>query len=339
MEITFGNTEYLWALLALPVFFVLFVLLRMNRRKQLKKLGNVAVTNALLIEVSNFRPWLKFSVLITALGLLLFAFSRPQFVTETKVGASENNEIIIALDISNSMLASTDKGSFSRLEMAKNAIYKLIENLNHEKLGLVVFAGQAVMQIPITHDYSAFQVILKSISPSFITAQGTTLGDAIDLSISSFSPEDKNQKLLIIISDGEDHEGDIEQYTKKAKQEGIKIYTVGIGSTRGTPIYIDGSVLKDESDEIVMSKLNETILRTIAKNTDGEYSKFDNKAQALKHIYEKMSKTDAEGNVRIAKYDEKYYYFVFPALLLLLLDFFILKRKNRWLQKLNIFKK
>jgi Ca-activated chloride channel homolog len=339
MDITFGNIELLWILLAIPVMFGLFAVVRLYRRKQIAKLGKAEITKTLILENSNFRPWAKFSFLMLALSLLLFALSRPQFVTETKVDASEGNEIIIALDISNSMLASADNLSFSRLEMAKNAIFKFIDNLNNEKLGLVVFAGQAVMQIPITQDYSAFEVILKSISPSYISAQGTSIGDAIDLATSSFTPDDNHQKILILISDGEDHEGNIDEFIKKASQNNVKIYTVGIGSTRGNPVYIDGEILKDKKGEIVMSKLNETILRQIAKDTEGEYLNFDNKAQNLKKIYDKMGKTDSDGKTSIAKYDEKYYYFVFPAFLLLLFEFFILMRKNKWLQRLNIFKK
>ncbi|MBN2890467.1 MAG: VWA domain-containing protein [Bacteroidales bacterium] len=337
-DITFGNIENLWYLLFIPAFFVLFSFVRYQRKIQLKKLGQTNIVKTLIKENSRIRPWFKFSALMLAISLLIFATSRPQFVTETKVDANSGNEIIIALDISNSMLASSDNAGLERLEMAKNAIFKLIDNLNNEKLGLIVFAGQAVMQIPLTNDYSAFKIILKSINPGFISAQGTAIGDAIDLANNSFTPDSKNQKSMIIISDGEDHEGNIEQACNDAQQKGIKIYTVGIGSNRGNPIYIDGEVLKDKSGNIVMSKLNEDVLKQIAKETDGEYTNFDNKIQSLKQVYENMNQTDADGTTKVAKYDEKFHYFVFPAFLLLLFEFFILYRKNRWLQKINIFK-
>lgn len=336
-DITFGNIENLWYLLIIPVFFLIFAYIRFRRKKQIELLGKTNVVKSLVKEMSNIRPWFKFSALMLVLALLIFALSRPQFVTETKVDANSGNEIIIALDISNSMLASSENEGVSRLEMSKNAIFKLIDNLNNEKLGLVVFAGQAVMQIPLTNDYSAFKIILKSINPGFISAQGTAIGDAIDLANSSFTPESKNSKSMIIISDGEDHEGNIEQVCQEAKKNGIKVFTVGIGSSRGNPIYIDGEVLTDRNGEIVMSKLNEKILKDIASSTEGEYMNFDSKLQSLKKVYENMSVADEDGKTKVAKYDEKFHYFVFPALLLLIFEFFVLIRKNRWLQKIRIF--
>jgi Ca-activated chloride channel family protein len=292
-----------------------------------------------MLEVSNFRPWAKFSLLMLSLALLIIALARPQFATETKVNANESSEIIIALDISNSMLAKSQNSDFTRLKLAKNAISNLIGNLQNEKVGLVVFAGQAVMQIPITNDYSAFKLILNSINPSYLTAQGTAIADAISISCDAFTPEKNNQRTIIIISDGEDHEGDIEKAIQKAKQNGIKIYTVGIGSPRGNSIIVNGEPLRDKQGNIVISKLNETVLRQIAKETDGQYINFSNNSKALKEIYDKMNNADADGKTKVAKYDEKYHYFVLPALLLIILEFFVLIRTNRWIAKINIFEK
>ncbi len=337
-NLTFRNIENLWYLIFIVVFVALFIFLRYRRSVVLKKLGQANITETLQKNVSGGRVWVKFLMFILALGLLIFATTRPQFVTETKVDAGANNEIIIALDISNSMLASSENKVFSRLEMSKNAIFKLIDNLNNEKLGLVVFAGQAVMQIPLTNDYSAFKIILKSISPSFISAQGTSIADAIDLSISSFTPESKHEKTIIIISDGEDHEGNINDVCKKAKNENVKIFTVGIGSIRGEPINLNGKPMLDRAGNIVVSKLDEAKLKEIAKLTSGEYLNFDDKLQSLKKVYKKLNAADKDGKKQIAKYDEKYHYFLFPAFLLLILEFFVLYRKNKLLQKVKIFK-
>lgn len=338
-EIIFQNTKIFWLLFLIPFFFGLFVLLRINRKRQLKKLGNLTISKKLMHEVSDSRAWIKFSILMISVALLIVALARPQFATETKVNANENNEIIIALDISNSMLAKSQTSTLNRLDYAQNAIIDLLEKLENEKVGMVVFAGQAVMQVPITNDYSAFKLIMKSIDPSYITAQGTDLADAINLSMNAFSPNENNQKSIIIISDGEDHEGTVDPAIDEAKQKGIKIYTVGIGSQRGEPIEINGEILKDQNGQIVMSKLNESILREIASETGGEYINFSTNSKALKDIYDKMNQTDASGKTKVAKFDDKYHYFVFPALLLLIFEFFILKRKNRWIAKIKIFEK
>lgn len=336
-EMIFENPKLFWLLLIIPVFFTWFALMRNNRKKQLTKLGDSTVLKQLMLETSNRRPWFKFSLLMTALALMIIALARPQFATETKVNTNDNSEIIIALDISNSMLANSQLNSFSRLTLAKNAISNMIDNLVNERIGLVVFAGQAVMQIPITNDYSAFKLILKSLQPGYISAQGTAISDAIELSISSFSPEKEFKKSIIIISDGEDHEGDISRAINEAKQNSIPIYTVGIGSKRGDPINIDGQPLTDNKGQIVISKLNEDLLRKIAKGTDGQYVNFAGNAKILNKIYENMKSTDGTGKTKVAKYDEKYHYFIFPALILILLEFFILVRKNRWLAKIKIF--
>lgn len=338
-DIIFKNTELFWLLLLIPMFLGIFTFLRFKRKKQLKKLGNAKVVSVLIHGNSNFRPWFKFVILMLSVSLLIVALARPQFATETKVKANENNEIIIALDISNSMLAKAQNSTLTRLDYAQKAINDLISNLENEKIGMVVFAGQAIMQVPITHDYSAFKLILNSIDPSYISAQGTDLTDAINLSVNAFSPIENNQKTIIIISDGEDHEGNVAPAIEKAKQNGIKIYTVGIGSSRGEPIYLNGSILKDQNGEVVMSKLNEDILRQIANETDGSYINFTVNSQALKDIYSAVNQTDASGKTKVAKFDDKYHYFVFPALLLLIFDFFILIRKNKWLTKIDIFNK
>lgn len=335
----FLNKSALWLLLIALLLLVWFAFIRYQRKKYLKKLGKSEIVNKLQLENSNFRPWLKFLILLTALVLLIIGMANPQFATETKVSSAENGEIIIALDISNSMLSTDNNFRLSRLDLAKNAISKFIDVLKTEKVGLISFAGQAVMQIPITRDYSTFYLMLNSIDPSYISSQGTAIADAIDLACESFSPDKQVSKTIILISDGEDHEGNIDKAIENAKSEGVKIFTVGIGSSAGAPVIINGKPLKDKNGNIVISKLNESILRKIAKQTKGEYLNLSSNINSLKNIYNKLKKTDKQGKVKVAKYEAKFHYFVFPALLLIILEFFILTRENRWLAKINIFEK
>jgi Ca-activated chloride channel family protein len=335
----FENPALFWLLLLIPILFVFYEYIHLKRKKQIARLGQASIIRNLMKEYNASRFWIKFSIITLAIALIIIALARPQFATETKVNANENSEIIFALDISNSMLAKSANTSFSRLEMAKNAILDLMKDIKNERLGLVVFAGQAVMQIPITHDYDAFDLILKSINPSYITAQGTAIADAVNLATDAFSPDQNSQKSIILISDGEDHEGDIDQAIQKAKSKGVVIYTVGIGSARGNPIMINGQALRDKNGNIVISKLNEAVLRKMAKQTGGIYVNFSNNSRALKQIYSKINKKSSSGKTKIAKYDEKYHYFIFPALILIILDFFILLRQNRWIAKINIFEK
>lgn len=335
----FQNKSALWLLIIILLLIVWFVFIRYQRRKNIKKIGDREVVNKLQLENSNFRPWLKFMILITALALLIIGLANPQFATETKVSSAENGEIIIALDISNSMLSTDNNFRLSRLDLAKNGISKLIDILKQEKLGLITFAGQAVMQIPITRDYSTFYLMLNSIDPSYISSQGTAIADAINLACEAFTPDKQTSKTIILISDGEDHEGDIDQAIENAKAKGIKVFTVGIGTSAGAPIIINGKPLKDSKGNIVISKLNETILKKIAKDTHGEYLNLSSNIDALKIIYDKLKNTDKQGKVKIAKYEAKFDYFVFPALLLIILEFFILTRENRWVSKINIFDK
>ncbi len=331
----FQHKILLWLLLLIPVFYAIFGYIRYKHRKNIRKLGSNSTVKQLMIENSNFRPWLKFTLLQLALALLIIGLAGPEFATETKVDASTNGEIIIALDISNSMLATDQSSSFSRLYLAKNAVLKLVKKLNTERIGMIVFAGQAVMQIPLTRDYETFNLMLKSIDPSYLTAQGTNIADAINLACESFSPDKNLSKNIIIISDGEDHEGEIDKAIEKAKAAGVRIYTVGIGSPSGAPVIVNGQTLKDKNGNIVISKLNDEILKKISNETKGEYINLLVNSNALNEIYKDITKTDNQGKVKIAKYDQKFHYFVFPALLLLFFEFFILWRENRWLAKIN----
>jgi Ca-activated chloride channel family protein len=291
------------------------------------------------LEAVKYKPWLKFTILMLSLGLIIVALARPQFASETKANANENVEIFFALDISNSMLAESQNSSISRLDYAKSVILRSIDKLDAHKIGLVGFAGQAVMLIPITHDYSAFKLLIQSVNPSYLSDQGTDIADALNLSINSFSQNENSQKYIVLISDGEDHEGNIEQACDDAKKAGIKIFTIGIGSTRGEPIYLDGQLMKDKDGNVVISKLNETILLKIAKSTNADYYNLSTNSKAIDQVLSSIKNNTKDGKTKVSKMEDKFHYFLLPALILLLLESLILNRQNRWLAKLKIFSK
>ena len=206
-------------------------------------------------------------------------------------------------------------------------------------VGLIGFAGQAVMLIPITKDYNAFKLIIRSLNPTYLSAQGTNIADAINLALNSFSTSENSQKYIILISDGEDHQGNIEQACEDAIKKGIKIYTLGIGTTRGEPIYIDNVPFKDKDDNVVITKLNETILLKIAKSTNADYHNLSTNTRAIETIMNQIQNNEKDGKTKVAKMDDKFHYFLFPALILLFFEILILNRQNRWLASLKIFQK
>jgi len=338
-QITFANTHLLWLLIIIPIFFLLFTIIRYQRIKQLAKLGKSNIVRQLSLETVRYKPWLKFIILMSALSLIIVAIARPQFVSQTKVNANENVEIFFALDISNSMLAQMPNNTITRIDYAKSLITKSLEKLTTHKVGLIGFAGQAVMLVPITRDYAAFSLIIRSLNPSYLTAQGTNIADAINLAINSFSESENSQKYIILISDGEDHEGSIEDACQQALNKGIKVFTLGIGSTRGEPIYIDNAPMKDKDGNVVITKLNETVLLKIAKTTNANYYNLSNNTRAIETVLNEIKSNEKDGKTKVAKMDDKFHYFIFPAILLLFFEIFILNRQNRWLANLKIFQK
>lgn len=338
-QLTFANPQLLWLLIIVPILLLAFTTLRIYRNKQLAKLGKQEIVRKLSLETVRYKPWLKFLLLMISLVLIIISLARPQFVSQTKINANENIEIFFALDISNSMLAQLPNNTITRIDFAKSLISKSIDKFTIHKLGLIGFAGQAVMLIPITKDYNAFKLIIRSLNPTYLTAQGTNIADAINLALNSFSESENSQKYIILISDGEDHQGNIEQATQEALNKGIKIYTLGIGSTRGEPIYIDNVPFKDKDGNVVITKLNEAILLKIAKTTNANYYNLSTNTRAIETIINQIQSNQKDGKTKIAKMDDKFHYFLLPALFLLFFEIFILNRQNRWLASLKIFQK
>ena len=337
----FQNIELLWLLLLIPVMVVAHLLYSRRKRKELEVFGDLELLEPLMPNRSSVRPHLKFALLMLSLTLLIFALARPQYGTKEETIKRQGIEMMVALDISNSMLA--EDVAPSRLDKAKQMVTSMINKFVDDKVGLVVFAGDAFVQLPITCDYVSAKTFLQNIDPSLIPAQGTAIGKAIETSLRSFGGESEASRAIILITDGENHEDDAIGAAKKAKEAGVKIMVVGIGKPEGSPIPVPGSnnFMKDRQGNVVVSRLNEEMCREIAAAGGGIYVRADNTnsaVRALEHEIEQLSKSEIETKV-FTDYNEQYQSFVLIALLLLIIEFFIFSRKNKRLSKINLFER
>lgn len=339
----FENIEALYLLLAIPLFALVYYIHGQRRKKAIKTYGDPGLLLGLMPDVSKARGILKFILLGIVYTSLVFALARPQFGSKLRDVKRKGIEVIIALDVSNSML--TEDLKPSRLERAKFAILKLIDRLENDKIGLVVFAGKAYVQVPITTDYSATKLFLNNVNTATVPVQGTSIASAIQLGMNSFSSNEEIGKALIIITDGEDHEGQAIEMAREATKKGVVIYTIGIGNPKGEPIpvydqYGRKSFMKDKDGNVVVSKLNEDMLVQIASITNGKYVPATNTKVGLGAIFDeidKMNKEEFEAKV-FDEYIDRYQVLVWIALVLLILDFLVLERKNKLLKNINLFK-
>ena len=338
----FANPDFLYLLLLLPVVILLYFLNEVRKRNALRRLGDSNLISGLVPEMSGIRPLIKFILQLIAVAAGIIMLSRPQFGSKIEDVKKQGVEVIIALDVSNSMLAEDIQPD--RLTRAKQAISRLVDNLDNDKIGLIVFAGDAYIQIPITTDYISAKMFLSAINPNIVPKQGTAIGAAINLGIKSFSPGEGKSKAMIIITDGENHEDDPVKDAEEASKAGIVIHTIGIGSTEGVPIpmIINGKkdYLKDVNGNTVVTKLDEEILKKIALSTNGNYVRASNSNIGLDEIFsgiKKMKKQDLESTM-YTEYNDQFQIFAAIALFLLLVDFFIMERKNRRLANIRVFK-
>ncbi len=336
-----ANPEYLYALMLIPALMIFYWYSRRQRRKALAKFGHKETLSALMPNASSARSALKFTVLLLALASAIIAMARPQFGSQLKTVKREGIEIIIALDVSNSMLAEDIQPN--RLERSKRAISQLVDKLSNDKIGLIVFAGEAYTQLPITSDYVSAKLFLNSISPQIVPTQGTAIGAAIDLGIKSFSPQFVGSKVIIVITDGENHEDDAAGAAAKAAELGITVHTIGMGLPQGAliPDFSNGQkgYKKDNQGNTIVTKLDEPMLQKIAQAGKGVYIRANNSQVGLNTLFDevnKMDKTEMESQI-YADYDEKFQYFIGLAILFILLDFIILERKNRYFKNLKLF--
>ena len=335
----FANIEMLWLLSTIPVFIVAYIFYTRRKRRQLEEFGDRELVEYLMPNASRVRPAVKFSIVMVALALLITAAARPQFGQTEHSEKRQGIEAIVALDISNSMLA--EDVAPNRLDRAKQMLSKLMDNMVDDKVGLVVFAGDAFVQLPITCDYVSAKMFLNSISPNLIKTQGTAIGQALSTSIRCFGEQSDASRAIILITDGENHEDDAVAVAQRAKEAGIKVLVVGIGKPEGTPIPIPGTndYIKDRQGNVVVSKLNEEMCREIAQAGGGIYVRCDNTNTATKAIQKELdtlATQEIETQV-FTDYNEQYQSFALIALLLLIIDFFIFNRKNKALSRLDIF--
>lgn len=335
----FATPEYLYLLALIPVLAVIYVLAARNRRKRLERFGKASTMTGLMPDASPKRARNKFIVYLLAVTLVILALARPQTGSKLKEVTREGVEIMLAIDISNSMLA--QDLSPNRLERTKYDVARMLEGFNEDRVGVVVFAGDAYVQLPITTDYVTARNFVDQISTGIISKQGTAIGAAISLAASSFSSGSENSRAIILITDGENHEDNALAAAEHAAAQGIRIYTIGIGTPEGAPIQVGDDFIRDDKGEIVVSKLDEETLRQIALVTDGAYIRSGNQSIGLKEIIDAINETQKSELTAIMfeEFDEQYQYLLGVALLLLLIEAFILPRKNPLLSKYNIFNK
>ncbi|MBQ7342571.1 MAG: VWA domain-containing protein [Alistipes sp.] len=335
----FANPELLYLLALVPVAIVGYILAVVSRRKALARFGNMATVRELTSGVSSARNHLKFTLFITALTLVIFAAARPQFGSKLREEKSEGVEMMIAVDVSNSMLAEDFEPS--RLERTKYAIDRLFEGLRQERVGVIVFAGEAKVQLPITSDYRMAQAFAKRISPNLVSEQGTSIGKALSMAMMSFAKDGDRSRAVILITDGETHDSNALEVAKQAAEMGVKIFTIGIGTPEGAPIRINGDFIRDEKGEMVVSKLNETMLEEIASTTDAAYVRASKQSIGLDEIVQKINEMEKGEmtTLRFEEYNEQFHYLLWIALALLLAEFLLLDRKNPLLSRFNIFDK
>ena len=325
----FEEPAYLWLLLLIPALCALRILLMRQQKNRWRKFADPTLIKQLAPDVSLVRRILKFILLMVALALLIVMLARPQMGAKISKEKRQGIETIIALDISNSMLAQDVEPS--RLEKSKMLVENLVDHFYNDKIGLIVFAGDAFVQLPITSDYISAKMFLQNAEPSLIQQQGTDIGEAIRLAMHSFSQNDKTGKAIVVITDGEDHEGDAEAMAKEAEKNGIHVFILGVGSKQGAPIPIgEGDYLKDNSGQVVMSALNEDMCKRVAEAGKGTYIYVDNSSSAEAKLDAEISKLQKGeiNKVLYSEYDEQFQAVGILVLLILIIEVLILECNN-----------
>ncbi len=325
----FAQAQYLFLIFLIPFFFLVYWIMLRARKRRVTKFGDAELLARLTPERSSRKGWVK--LLFYSLAFFFFAIglSRPQIGAALKKQEVRGAEIMIALDVSNSMLA--EDYYPNRLERAKLAISKLVDRLQDDRIGLVVFAGQSFVQLPITTDYVSAKIFLNSITTESIPVQGTALGDAILTCVKSFSMESENSRAIVLITDGENHEDDPVQAAKDATTMGCRVFCVGVGSSEGKPIPKDGELMKDKDGNIVVTRLDEESLRDVANAGNGIYVRAGTTEFGLNPIVDEIRNMEEKQyqNVIFEEYDEQYMYFFGIALFFLMIEFLIKNRRNR----------
>lgn len=333
----FANPYILYLLLIIPVAIALFIFAQMRRRRRLERFASSSLLAQLTPSASPARLRTKFVLYSLALVFLILAAARPQVGSKLREEHQKGIEMMLVVDVSNSMLAEDFEPN--RLDRTKFAIDRVVESMKQDRIGVVAFAGEAQVQLPITSDYRMARAFARKLSPQMVRTQGTDLGAAIKLASMSFSSQSEGSRVMILITDGENHESDALEAAQAAAEKGIAIYTIGIGTPEGAPVMIGGEYLTDENDDMVVSKLDEKMLQEIASATGGAYVRATKQSIGLKEIVDRLKELDESdlATTRFEAFDEQYQYPLVVALLLLLIEWLILDRRNPLLARFNIF--
>ena len=327
--INFAQAQYLLLILLIPVFFLLQALVLKLRTKRIRKFGDEALVRQLMPSYSKSRAWVRLTIF--SIGFLFFAvgLSRPQIGAKLKEHETKGAEIMIVLDVSNSMLA--EDYSPNRLERAKLAISRLVDKLRDDRIGLIVFAGNSFVQLPITTDYVSAKMFLNTITTESVPIQGTAIGDAVNTALRSFSAQSEKSRAIIVITDGENHEDDPVAAAAQAAEMGVRVFTIGVGSPEGKPIPMNGELLKDRDGNIVVTRLDETVLQDVAKAGDGVYVRAGNSEFGLNPIIDDIRRMEDEkySSIVFEEFDEQFMYFMGIALLFFVLEMLIGDRKSK----------
>jgi Ca-activated chloride channel homolog len=338
----FEHIEYLYALLLIPFFSVMFILYRIWKKRAIKRFGDLDVITQLMPLFSGKKLVFKFLLLMLAYVFLIIGLANPQIGSKLEKIQRKGADLMIALDVSNSMLSQDIRPN--RLTRAVQGITKLVDRLEGDRIGIVVFAGKAYVQLPITTDYSAAKMFLSTISTQMVPSQGTAIGEAIDLAVESFKADERS-KAIIIITDGENHEGDALESAQAAAAKGIKIFTIGMGSPEGAPIPVydandrQTGYKSDRQGQTIISKLDETALQQIASAGNGIYVRASTGQDGLTKILDEINaleKQEIETKM-FSEYEGRFQYFLAISLLLLIIEFLIPERKSKWADKIRLF--
>ena len=327
--INFAQAQYLFLILLIPVFFLLQALVFKLRARRMRKFGDEELVRQLMPSYSKSKVWVR--LVLFSIGFLFFAIglSRPQIGAKLREHETRGAEIMIVLDVSNSMLA--EDYSPNRLERAKLAISRLVDKLRDDRIGLVVFAGNSFVQLPITTDYVSAKMFMGSISTESVPIQGTAMGEAINTAMRSFSAQSEKSRAIIIITDGENHEDDPVGAAAQAAEMGVRVYTIGVGSPEGKPIPMDGELLKDKDGNIVVTRLDEAVLQDVADAGKGLYVRAGNSEFGLNPIIDEIRKMEDEkySSIVFEEYDEQVMYFMGIALLFFVIEMLIGERRSK----------
>ena len=335
----FAKPEWLWLLLAVVAIPLVYLLLRLYRRRKISRFGNVATLQSLMPEYNGVRGWIKIALFSLALGFLALALARPQTGSKLRTTEVEGREVVLVVDVSNSMLA--EDVTPSRIERTRYAISRLVERMKEDRLGIVAFAEEAEVVLPITGDYKMAEAMVKRLSPALIAHQGTDIGEALEVALLSFTDSTKESKsrVIILITDGEEHNQRTEAAIEQAVSQGVMVCAIGIGTPEGTPLKINGELIEDEDGKMVVTKLGEPLLQHIAEATGGIYTRSRNDNFGLEDIITRLDEIEATQLTQITfeEYDEQYQWFLGVALLLLIAEIFVMERRNPLLRGVRLF--